>query len=91
MGWPLLIIAILLAATAPAGASCRCRCIEGEVVSICDNLGERAPACPTVCPLAPSRVAPQSAIVPPAGTTRCTQRQVFSHRAGRYRWRQVCE
>ena len=77
---------------ANADASCVCRCVDGEVQPLCDSSIDLPPLCaPAVCGLVPPSITPiQTPMVPPIGTSGCSQRQVLNPATSRYEWRSIC-
>jgi hypothetical protein len=75
----LLIAAFLLMMMTGPQAECVCRCVEGEMQPICESAIDLRPLCPvTVCALPLPLARPiQPPVLPPLGTTKCTQRQVL--------------
>jgi hypothetical protein len=75
-----------------ADASCACRCVDGEVQPLCSSSIDLPPVCgPTVCSLISSSIAPiQPTVVPPLGTSSCSQRQVLNPATRRYEWQSIC-
>lgn len=89
----LLVAALVLLLTAESRASCVCRCIDGEMQPLCESSIDVPPICPlTICALVPPAVTPiQPLVVPPVGTSQCSQRQVLNPTTRRYEWRNVCD
>lgn len=85
-----LTFGILL--TASAHASCVCHCVDGEMQPLCESSIDLPPICaPTVCGLVPPAAAPiQAPVLPPLGTSGCSQRQVMNPATHRYEWRTIC-
>jgi hypothetical protein len=89
----LLAAAFVLLLTGESRASCVCRCIDGEMQPLCESSVDVPPVCPaTICALVPPSVTPmQPPVVPPVGTSQCSQRQVLNPTTRRYEWRSVCD
>jgi len=87
-----LIAALLLMMMAKTQAECVCRCVEGEMQPICESAIDLRPLCPvTVCALPLPLARPiQPPVLPPLGTTKCTQRQVLDPDIGQYEWQSIC-
>lgn len=90
----LLVLVLLVPALFPSvsQAKCKCVCIEGEVQVVCQRTYDIKPVCsPRVCPITPSSIEPiQRPRVPPIGTKRCVQKQIYNDDTGRYEWKEVC-
>jgi hypothetical protein len=89
----LAIIAAALALISTAAyADCQCACVNGEVRALCSSSMDFVPLCPLrACPLPPASHEPVNPPrLPPLGTKRCYQRQVWDEQRLRYVWRQVC-
>jgi len=89
----LLAAAFVLSLTAESEASCVCRCVDGQMQPLCESSIDVPPICPVmVCALVPPSVRPiQSPVVPPVGTSQCSQRQVLNPSTRQYEWRSVCD
>jgi hypothetical protein len=89
---PFLIATLLLLLMDSSHAECVCRCVDGEMQPICESTIDLRPLCPvTVCALPPALVKPiQPPVLPPLGTTKCTQRQVLDPDSGQYEWQSIC-
>jgi hypothetical protein len=89
----LLLVAVgALALVSNANAACQCVCMSGEVRAVCSSTLDIAPICPLrVCPITPLSVEPiQRPRVPPLGTKKCAQRQIYNEYTHQYQWREVC-
>jgi hypothetical protein len=82
----------LLLAT-PASAKCKCVCINGQVQPVCSSSLDLAPICaPRLCPMVPPAIKPlKMPTLPPLGTKKCRQVQVYNNYKGKYEWRTVCK
>src|SRR5207253_2209559 len=85
------ILAVWLAGE--ADAACVCRCVDGEQQALCTSSTDLPPICPvTSCPMPPLSIEPiQRPVLPPLGTSDCSQRQVQDPATNRYEWREVCD
>ncbi len=70
--------------------SCRCSCVDGRKVSLCNSAVAVAANCTGVCPVAVQKYQMPTTAVPPPGTTRCENRQVFNYQLGRYQDQVIC-
>jgi len=79
--------------TGEAGAACVCRCVDGEMQPLCSSSVDLPPVCAAVvCPLVPPSVTPvERPMVPPVGTSQCSQREVLDPATNRYAWRSICD
>jgi hypothetical protein len=84
------VFSLLLLAN--ADASCVCRCVDGEVQPLCDSSIDLPPICaPAVCAITRPSIAPiRPPVLPPVGTSSCSQRQVLNPATNRYEWRSIC-
>jgi hypothetical protein len=75
-----------------ANAECRCVCMNGSVDVVCTSTFDLKPICPPrVCPNTPPSLTPlEKPRLPPIGTSKCVQKQIFNERTRRYEWREVC-
>ncbi len=82
----------LVLASSNASASCQCVCMNGEVRAICTSTLDIEPICsPRLCPQTPPSIEPiQRPRIPPIGTSKCVQKQIYNEYTRRYEWREVC-
>ena len=75
-----------------ANAACKCVCMNGQVRVVCTSTLDIKPICPpTICPNVPPSIEPvPRPRVPPIGTTKCVQKQIYNERTRRYEWKEVC-
>jgi hypothetical protein len=88
----LLITVLLFSLTDTSHAECACSCVDGQMQPVCESAIDLRPLCPvTVCAIPPALARPiQPPVLPPLGTTKCTQRQVLDPDTGQYEWQSVC-
>jgi hypothetical protein len=87
-----LALSTLFITIKSANAGCRCVCMNGRVEAVCTNALDLKPICPPrVCQNPPPSIAPlEKPRLPPIGTSKCVQKQIFNERTRRYEWREVC-
>lgn len=85
-------LTVLAFSTTPSEARCTCQCVNGQMQPLCESSIDLPPICPpTICPIQTPSIAPLPSLgIPPLGTTRCRQVQVFNQYSMRYEWREVC-
>ena len=73
-------------------ASCQCACVNGQVQAVCTGAQGIKPFCPPqICAFTPPSIAPvQQPRVPPMGTSKCEQKQVYNESTREYEWQEVC-
>jgi hypothetical protein len=85
-------IAFTMLLMAQADASCVCRCVDGEVQPLCSSSIDLPPICAqSICSIVPPSITPiQPSLLPPLGTSSCSQHQVLNPVTNRYEWRSIC-
>ena len=73
-------------------AGCYCACMNGVNQPICSSTLDLPPICPPkVCAIAPPAIKPLDSLrIPPIGTKRCTNEQVYNEYTRRYEWKEIC-
>ena len=86
------IVIVTLLFASKAMATCECVCINGEMRAVCSSTLDIEPICPlTLCPRTPPSISPiQMPRIPPIGTSKCKQMQVYNELINDYEWREIC-
>jgi len=85
-------IGIVLLSSTNVYADCQCACVSGHIQAVCAGAQGVKPFCPPrICAFTPPSVAPvQQPRIPPMGTSKCEQKQVYNETAHGYEWQEVC-
>jgi len=83
---------VSIGASAQSTEECTCTCVNGEVQPLCSSTLSIPPICsPQVCEIVPPSIKPiDPIIIPPIGTDKCEQEQVYNGDTQEYEWKTVC-
>ena len=83
----------LMAMTGAAAASCSCECVNGHAENVCQSSIDLKQLCTNSCaPSIPDYGAPRNnySVLPPLGTTKCTNEQVMNPYTHQYETKTLC-